>query len=227
LKYIQCIRFFFIIFAPQTFIKIIMKKIILVLTAVFTICLSDNQVNAQVLSEGNMNVDVYHGFPNLQTTFLKLTYANSGSELDVKFSSVGPLGGRFEYLLADKVGLGIDIGYISSSLIYSQVSGFDYKLYEYTIKLQKLGIMPFINYHFIENDNLDFYGMFGVGYGKRTLTFTTNDPNFLDDSLEGSLPIAARIGVGLRYFFTENLGANLGLGFGQGGLINAGVSVKF
>jgi opacity protein-like surface antigen len=41
------------------------------------------------------------------------------------------------------------------------------------------------------------------------------------------IPVASRIGVGLRYFFTDNLGANLGLGFGQGGLINVGISAKF
>ena len=40
-------------------------------------------------------------------------------------------------------------------------------------------------------------------------------------------PVAARIGVGMRYFFTENIGANLGLGLGQGGLVNIGITAKF
>jgi hypothetical protein len=31
----------------------------------------------------------------------------------------------------------------------------------------------------------------------------------------------------MRYFFTENIGANLGLGLGQGGLVNIGITAKF
>ena len=41
------------------------------------------------------------------------------------------------------------------------------------------------------------------------------------------IPISYKIGVGMRYFFTENIGANLALGLGQGGLVNVGVSAKF
>ena len=45
--------------------------------------------------------------------------------------------------------------------------------------------------------------------------------------MESLIPISYKIGVGMRYFFTENIGANLALGLGQGGLVNVGVSAKF
>jgi len=39
--------------------------------------------------------------------------------------------------------------------------------------------------------------------------------------------VAAIIGVGMRYFFTENIGANLAIGLVHSGLVNFGVSAKF
>ena len=69
--------------------------------------------------------------------------------------------------------------------------------------------------------------MLGAGYGNRSFTFKSTDPNYTEASVKSLIPVASRIGVGLRYFFTDNIGANLALGFGQGGLLNAGISFKF
>jgi opacity protein-like surface antigen len=85
-----------------------------------------------------------------------------------------------------------------------------------------------MNYHFVTTETVDFYFIAGGGYKNRTLTSTTDDPNYTSDSIDLSvLNVAARIGVGARIFFTENIGINLGVGFGQGSIFNGGLSLKF
>jgi hypothetical protein len=66
-----------------------------------------------------------------------------------------------------------------------------------------------------------------VVYKSGEITKLTSISKFLYFYIvKGIIPVAMRVGVGMRYFFTKNIGANLGLGFGQGGIINAGLSFK-
>ena len=80
--------------------------------------MSANTASAQTMSEGNVAIDLYYGFPNLYTSALRTAYANSGSEENIKVGGIGPLGLRVEYMLADKVGLGADFGFNNSSITY-------------------------------------------------------------------------------------------------------------
>ncbi len=209
-----------------------MKKAIICAIAAFGMMFSNN-ASAQAVEEGNLVFDVYYGFPNLYTTVFKAAYANSGTEEDLKVSGLGPVGFRGEYLLADKIGLGLDIGFNNSKVSYTETSSgvnsqgqIVENTYTYDFTTKKLGVMLTFNYHFIDNDQVDFYGVFGVGYGNRTFSFESSDPNYDEGSIESLIPVASRIGVGVRYFFTDNIGVNVAAGFGQGGILNAGLSVK-
>ncbi len=201
-------------------------KILVVAVAAF---FSTNSLNAQVFEEGNVGIDLYYGFPNIYSTAFKASYANSGSELDVNINGMGPVGLRAEYLLTDKIGLGLDLGFNNTTLTFKE-EGYDSNnnptIYDYTYS-KKIGAMVTFNYHFIDNDELDFYGIFGMGYGNRSFKFESTDPNYVEATVSSLIPVASRLGVGMRYFFTDNIGANLALGFGQGGIINAGLSFKF
>lgn len=170
----------------------------------------------------------------MYTTVFKSAYANSGTEEDIKIGGIGPVGLRGEYLLTDKVGLGVDLGFNNSSISYtdqvqeynSTTGNYDTKTYEYNYSTKKIGAMVTFNYHFIDNDQLDFYGVFGMGYGNRSFKFESTDPNYTEETISSLIPVASRLGIGMRYFFSDYIGANLALGFGQGGIINAGLSFK-
>lgn len=206
------------------------KKIISgVALAIFAACVQPSTASAQAVEEGNILIDVYYGFPNLYGTVFRNAYANSGTEENVDISSLGPIGLRGEYMVSDKIGLGLDLGFNNTNLTYTEFDSFDNKDYDYTFKTQKIGAMVTFNYHFLEsNDNLDAYFMVGAGYSNRTFKFTSTDPDYIEDEVSGSLiPVASRVGVGMRYFFTDNIGVNLAIGFGQGGIINGGLSLKF
>jgi len=213
-----------------------MKKLILPLIAL-TMMLAPTKSNAQAIGEGKIIVDGYYGFGNLYNAIFEALASSSGSNITNKF--MGPLGVRGEYLISDKVGFGLDLGYSSASMNYdetitsynpdingNQIASTD--TYDYSIKTSKIGAMVTFNYHFVESDKFDAYFVTGLGYGNRTTTYASTYANYIEPVSTNSLfPVAARIGVGMRYFFSENIGANLGLGLGQGGLVNIGITAKF
>ena len=206
-----------------------MKKFKIAIVAFSAMIIGMSNGQAQAVLEGNVVIEAYYGFPNLYSAVFRTTYANSAGAQNVKLAGIGPLGGRVEYLLTDKVGLGLDFAYQNSTVNYIEAGSDDLGNsvnYEYNFKTQKFGAMLFMNYHFLDNDKVDFFGTIGAGYGNRSFKFDSNDPDYTPVKAKGLIPVAARIGVGLRYFFTPNFGLNVGLGFGQGGLVNAGLSFK-
>ncbi len=188
--------------------------------------LSANLVSAQALEEGNMLVEGYYGFPNLYTSVFKAAYS-TGFESNLEVGSIGPLGGRFEYMMSDKFGIGLDVGYSQSSITFTEEGSLSTTRYEYDFTTSKLGFMVTFNYHFdFVPDNMDLALGLGAGYGSRKFEFTSNEPGYQRTDIESIIPIASRLGATFRYFFTDNIGANVGIGIGQGGLLNAGISVK-
>ncbi|MFZ9028933.1 MAG: outer membrane beta-barrel protein [Crocinitomicaceae bacterium] len=202
-----------------------MKKTLLLFAAMFLIQMS---ASAQAVMQGNVLIDAYYGFPDLYKTTLRNAYNESGNQ-NLKLGGIGPIGGRLEYMLSDKFGLGLDIAYTSATVTYNRdtVNMSGPVTYEDKVGTKKIGGMVTFNYHFVENDKLDAYAMLGAGYRQRTWFYESTDPDFQGDEIKGLIPVAFRIGAGMRYFFTENIGMNLALGLGQGGLINGGITAKF
>jgi opacity protein-like surface antigen len=207
-----------------------MRKLLLV--CIGAIGLSTSNVSAQAVEEGNVIIDLYYGFPNLYNTVFT-ALVSTGSEDNLNAGGIGPLGLRAEYMLADKVGLGVDVAYSNAHVSY------DYNTtnaqgapvtYQDKYSTMKIGAMVTFNYHFLDHDALDFYGTMGAGYKNRSFKYTSTDPSFVEDSYDfgtNPIPIAFRVGVGMRYFFTDNIGMNVAVGLGQGGILNGGLSFKF
>ncbi len=208
-----------------------MKKAIKVAAlAVLCTFATKSNLNAQVFEKGDMVFDTYYGFPNLYTAVFETAYASSVTNNSMSVKSIGPVGGRFEYMVSDRVGLGLDIGFNNSKISYNEQDvdqNFNPVTYNYNFSTQKLGVMATFNYHFLQNaDKFDLYGVFGIGYGNRSYTYESTNPNYVATTIKLPIPIASRLGIGMRYLFTDHLGVNLGLGLGQGGLVNAGLSYK-
>lgn len=202
-----------------------MKKTLLFFAVTFVLQFG---VNAQAVHEGNVLIDAYYGFPDLYRTTLRSAYEQSGNT-DLKVGGIGPIGGRVEYLLSDKFGLGLDVAYTNTAVTYNRdtVNASGPVTYEDKVGTKKIGGMVTFNYHFVNNDQLDAYAMLGAGYKQRTWYYESTDPNYSGDEIKGLIPVSFRIGAGMRYFFTDNIGMNVAVGFGQGGLINGGITAKF
>jgi hypothetical protein len=210
-----------------------MKKIFTLFGAAF---LSASSLNAQMpVEQGNFIIDAYAGIPNWANSIL---YNNV--EPDAKnYKLNGGLlsyGGRFEYMLADNLGIGIDVNY--------EVSGFNYdydtltynattleyepRTYNVDFKAKKLRVMARINYHFVQNERLDAYAGFAGGYKNVNRSLVTDAPNYDDFSINGAfIPVSFRIAVGTRIYFTNNIGGMIELGAGGGALLQFGLSAKF
>lgn len=180
--------------------------------------------SAQAVEQGTILIDAYYGFPNLFTTALKSSYAQSGSSENVKVGGIGPVGGKVEYLISDKFGISLDVNYTNTYVSYDEVSSS--VIYNYKVSRSVLRAFPRFNFHFGNSDSFDGFAGVGAGYRTANWEFESTDPNYGDQSIETFIPVSFRIFVGGRYFFTDNLGLNMEFGLGGGALIQGGLSFK-
>lgn len=216
-----------------------MKKIVVGIFASMML-LSTSSVSAQVVQEGNMLFDLYYGSPTLfqrifRAAVEEVNINEPSSSVDYRGS--GPLGVRFEYLVSDQIGVGIDIGYNKltvtntrvDSVYNSSTNSNTAVVYDDVITSSKVGVMGTVNFHLVDNEKFDLAAQIGIGYGVRNYTFDSDDSDF-DQALYnfGGIvwPFAMKAGFEARYFFIPEFGINMGLGLGQGGLIHGGISIK-
>lgn len=205
-----------------------MKKKITILLSVLAMTIGYN-VSAQAVSEGNIIIDPYYGYPNFGKTFAN---GIAPSDLDgAKITGIGPAGLRAEYMIADNFGIGVDFIYNSTNLVGTIDSlnndGTVHSTYDGKLFTQRYRVHLRMNYHFVQTDALDAYVGFGLGTNTRRIGFNTEYPNYDGFSATGALiPISGRLALGMRYYFTENIGANVELGIG-GPVMSGGLSLKF
>lgn len=203
-----------------------MKKIILSVGTAF-ILLFASQVNAQAVEQGNIIIDPYYGFPNFGKKLAE-GFETSG---DVKVGGIGPLGLRAEYMLADKIGVGIDFIFNSTNLQFQADSlnsdGTVYETYDVKTSMRRIRVHARFNYHFIDNDKTDAYFGVGAGLNNRSWDIKTDFPNYDTDATSGALlPVSMRLCVGVRYYLTDNIGISGEIGIG-GPIMSLGASFKF
>jgi opacity protein-like surface antigen len=194
----------------------------LLITLFFAFPTFQQTARAQAVSEGNIIIDAYYGWPNLFTSVLKTAYTQG--QTNVKVTGLGPFGARAEYMVADRIGVGIDFNMAQSGLKWAEDYG--QGTYEYEVNYNRLRAMFRFNYHFSNSDKFDAYAGLGAGYSNTSWTVKTNDPDFETASIGGLIPVAVRICAGGRYFFNDFIGINAEIGFGGGPLLAGGVSVK-
>ena len=191
------------------------------------------------VEQGNIIIDPYVGVPNWANALLydQVDEENSGAT-DYKVNGgIFSYGGRAEYMVADDFGVGVDINYEVSGFNfndtvyeYEPVSGtYITTKYNYDYKAKKLRAMFRLNYHFVQNERVDAYTAFAAGYKNVNRVFTSSDPNDTgEDEVSGALiPVAFRLAVGARVYFTNNIGAHVEIGAFGGALLQFGVSAKF
>ena len=203
----------------KSFLKII-GATLLICTPIFA--------QSQINTKGSVIIDAYYGFPNFGKSFLAAIESNSAG---VTTTAIGPCGARAEYMVADKFGIGADFIYNSMSGSF-QVDSLNadnsvYKSYDAKLAMQRYRFQLRMNYHFVREDKMDAYVGFGAGTNTRKYIYKSDMPNSDGFSQSGSLlPFSMRIAIGMRYYFTNNIGLNTEIGLG-GPLVSAGLSIRF
>lgn len=186
---------------------------------------------AQVLNQGNVIIDPYYGFPNLMTTFFRAIADANTNDPNLKVGGVGPFGGRVQFMVSDKIGVGLDSYFASSYFEYTDI-GVDSlgNTHSYTYRLSnpRPRFLLRADFHFGNSEMVDPYFAVGLGYSAARYKFTTNDPLFDEDTYEtrNLLPIAYRLAFGTKVYFVKFLGAGVEVGLG-GPLVTIGLSTKF
>lgn len=214
-----------------------MKKLI---TLVGAICFG-SALNAQTpVEQGNFIIDGYAGIPNWANSILYNNVEPDETQSNVENYKVNgsmlSYGGRFEYMVADNMGIGADVNYEVSGFnydyttsVYNDVTmNYEDRQYNIDYRAKKLRIMARLNYHFVQNDRVDVYSGFAGGYKMVNRSTTTTDPSYNDEELNGALiPVSLRLAIGTRVYFTDNIGAMVELGAFGGALLQFGISAKF
>jgi len=182
-------------------------------------------VKSQAVEQGKMIVEGTYGWPNLWTNIFKAAVTDAHSK-NITTGTMGPVSGKFEYLVADKIGVGVVVNYANSSVKYSN----DTSSFYYKFSVPRYRVMAKFGFHYGNSDVFDGYTNICVGYGGFNFKYTTDDPNYIADNNTYNLkitPVAFRICTGGRIFFTENIGAVMEFGIGGGGLMEFGLCAKF
>jgi len=206
-----------------------MKKILFLMGAVLTI--STSSFAQTPVGQGNVIIDPYVGF--MQSNIMRSEPSDVNEITNWKLNG-GQMayGGRVEYMVADNFGIGVDVNYVKSGSQYDYL-GTDSlgatTSYHWDYTATKLRAMLRMNYHFVSNDRVDAYTGFAIGYKHLNRTWTIEDPNDSSDLEQDKalIPMAARLALGTRIYFTDNIGMMIELGLGGGTPIQIGLSAKF
>ncbi len=187
-------------------------------------------VSAQSFEKGRVIISAGYGFPNLGKSFLKTYESKNG----YKATGIGPMHFKGEYALSDKISLGLSVNYSSygaewtdtTSEWNSSTSSYTYRTYNYSVGRTSISFNPRLNLHFATSEKLDPYWGIGFGYKMSTWKFTSDNPNYVNESAPGLIPVGFETTIGLRYYFTPNIGLYAETGISRS-IFQGGIVAKF
>lgn len=205
--------------------KITFMIIAIALFSVGKLSAQAEEESGQAFEQGKIVVSAGYGFPNFTKLYFK-AFQNYGGYTT---TGVGPVHFKFEYAIADKIGLGLSINYSSYKVEWDYTdSAYSYTKYKEGFKGSSISAILRMNVHFATSEKLDPYFGIGVGYRTNSFSYYNTDPFYRGTArVTGAIiPVGFETTLGLRYFFTENIGAYMEMGVAKS-LIQGGVSIKF
>jgi len=208
---------------------IVMMKKLMLRTGAILLVMTFGMGLAQA-QQGRVLIDGYFGFPNLWSSAVKRAVELDFSPEGLTTQSAGPFGGRVEYMFTDHMSAGVDFTYATTSLAFT-TNGQDLNgnpaTYSYSASLNRPRVLARFSYHLGNEPKFDPYFTVGMGYKGARLQIETDDPIFneQDFTIPFNLPVAFRLGFGMRYMFTDYVGIHGEIGVG-GALASGGLSFR-
>lgn len=180
-----------------------------------------------MLRKGDIMVTGFGSYPNFGRFSARVVLQSA----NIASSSTGgfaPLGIQGEYMLTNNFGISLDLIANQWSARWSETS-FDGQIYESSVSVFRFRGLLGLNYHIddLENDKLNVYGGFALGYNYRQIGIRLNEFSSISNFWESNIvfPLAFRLRAGLRYFLNDNIGLNVELGAG-GSIMSFGVTLR-
>lgn len=215
-----------------------MRKVLL-----FCLLFISSMAHSQV-EQGDFLVDVY-GMGPTQNTFAQMIWPNAFNRDGYRKigASIG-VGGKAEYMLIDKLSIGIEANYAFGGFqyrddYYDQQTNMTFNDATYKAKYSKFRGMIGSNFYFVSREIFTMYTGIALGYYGRSEEYTVNEePSSKFESLflldldqnvlvPFQIPMAGRVRLGSKFFLSENLGAMIEIGVGGGAFLEFGVAGKF
>lgn len=188
-----------------------MKKILLALGILLSM---GTQAQTSTYSKGDILFSGAYGYATPYKLVSALDFTSTQDIIGLKSSVISPIYGKFEYMVGNKVGLGIN----GALLLSTHTFGFNYSIdtvqYSTNVKYSRRAMSALIrvNYHFLNSERSDFYA--GIGFGMRQ-NFTKFTVNNNDDNAIAKLasrvpatilPVGMDLTIGYRFYATPQLG---------------------
>ena len=177
--------------------------------------------------QGTIAISAGYGFPN----WVSLAFKTYDSYTGYKASGIGPAHLKFEYGVSDKIGIGLSLNYVQYKVSWPEYDPFGVgsSIYQEGYTGSSLSALVRMNLHFATSDKLDPYWGIGVGYRSYNFKYFNDNPFYVTDPLDefkALVPVGFETTIGMRYYFTNNIGAYLEMGMAKS-LIQGGLAVKF
>ena len=202
--------------------------------ALILICLFNSKYSAQdntAFEKGTIVATAGYGFPDFYRTSLRLAYNGYDSRTVRGFGPLILKGdyGIVKFKWGHSVGAGIVLGYSSTTVTYTEyntvaapITGID--LYK-TITIGARG-----TYHFFTKEKLDCYVSLGAGFNINTYDYSNSGSyayGVYAAPARSRSTLYESATVGVRYYFTKNIGVYSELGWDMSAPIQGGVAIKF
>ena len=216
-----------------------MKKTLLALACIIFLCNHSTKAQDEsAFEKGTIVATAGYGFPDFYRTSLRVSYNAYSS---TKVSGIGPIilkgdYGIVKFKWGHSVGAGIVIGYNATKIkftdTYYDYSGFPYytntlRSYTETHVYQTITIGARGSYHFFTKEKFDCYASIGLGFNINSTSRTTNNPNGYTGYASARSGVYSAFTVGIRYYFTKNIGVYSEVGWDMSVPIQAGLAIKF
>lgn len=196
-----------------------MKKSTLIFIAAALLSGFNLNVFSQSVKEGDVQVRAYYGYPYFVGAIVKSVLEDDSTAVDINVRNTNHIGASFQIMVSEQVGLGLDYTFARVSATYRD--GVD----RYKLSLTKHRITALMSFHFSNSETVDPYFNVGAGYKMNQIKYT--EPGYDDSAvLKNAVPLSARLGIGLNYFFNDAFALNAEVGLG-GPLVQLGLTCKF
>jgi hypothetical protein len=214
-----------------------MKPLLLTTLFLITVSLSfaqwGNSKKKYCIHKNNLLFEPSYSAPSVYWLLYSMSFA-TGEETTGEYGN-DPVGARFEYMLGDVAGIGLDFFYENhtiSSRTKTQILDSHGDLeriltYNYSFTMDKFAIMPRFAFHVVRGKRLDLYLSAAAGYSRTKFTQYSNDPAGTNESVKLPIPVAVRGTIGMHYYPIKYVGIFLEAGGYDGGMIGFGLSAKF
>ncbi len=188
-----------------------LKTILLTAAAVLIVSADSfaqrGQSSGNCVEQGKVIIDAFYGFPYFNGTLLRAAYSSDSVATNSTLHNYNHFGAKVECMVSDKIGLGAEFTYALVTIKYQGRNAL-----WYTGGIRKYRVLARMNFHFATTESLDPYFTVGAGY-KNTLVYD-NEPGSGPDITINIIPVAFRVGMGIRYFFSDAVGVNAEVGMG-------------